>query len=304
MVEEKSHASEKWAAYVGCNQSHAEVVNRKELQALAALLDYPVESTAGSSELPWPDDNLPPFAHWINVLPLASQSQLGEDGHPKRGSFMPPLEFPRRMWAGSRVQRLGSYAVDQPLTHTTIIKSITPKSGRSGDMVFVTLSHQFFVQQKLVVHEEQDLVYRAAAAKPLPEPRVLPQVDITENYDFDWFQLIQPDPTLLFRYSAVTFNAHRIHYDREYARAVEYYPGLVVQGPLTATLLLDLYQRECPGQQVSEFEFRGLGALYDKHPFYLMGKASNDGADLWAVGPDGVKAMQMHVTISAGNDDG
>ena len=297
MGEENIRPQPGWAASIGNSQCRTEVVYRKGLLGLAALLDYSVDGNADGDDLPWPQDALPPFAHWLNSNPIASQSLLGEDGHPRRGSFLPAFGFPRRMWAGSRVQRLGNYGVDQAMEHTTTIEAITQKSGRSGEMVFVTLRHQFFVHQQLVVQEDQDLVYRAAAVEPLPEPQIKAAAEILGDYDYDWYRLIQPDPTLLFRYSAVTFNGHRIHYDREYARTVEHYPGLVVQGPLTATMLLDLYHRECPQQRVSAFEFRGLSPLYDRYPFYLMGQACSDGADLWAVGPDGKKAMQMRVMV-------
>jgi len=280
---------DQWAEYIGKARESSERVNRKDLSGLASLLDYPLSETM-------PADILPPFAHWLNGNLHARQSELGEDGHPRKGSFLPDIPYPRRMWAGSRVRLLKDCHAGQMLLHREEIKSIEHKSGHSGDMVFVTLQHDYYRDEELVLQEEQDIVYRAASEAALPKPEAKVEAEVLVVHDYDWYRTVHPDPVLLFRYSAVTFNGHRIHYDRDYARDIEHYPGLVVHGPLTATLLIDLYQRNNAGSRVSQFDFRGIRPLYDVCPFFIMGKKTTRGADLWAVDPEGRVAMQMKLS--------
>ena len=286
-----------WDKYIGKTRERDECVGHKDLSGLASLLDYDVSTFRGGVDSPWPENVAPPFAHWLNGNPHARQSELGADGHPQKGTFLPNLPYPRRMWAGSKVQLLQDYSPGQALLHRETIKSIEHKSGRSGEMVFVTLQHEYYCDGKPVIFEQQDLVYRAAGEERSQEVEVraqpLDEVELLECYEFDWQRRVQPDPVLLFRYSAVTFNGHRIHYDREYATRVEHYPGLVVHGPLTATLLIDLYQRNNPGQRVIEFTFKGIRPLFDTDPFILMGKETGSGAELWALDCRGQQAMQM-----------
>ncbi len=280
---------DQWAESVGRVQENLECLDDRDLMGLALLLDYPA---------PWPDRVVPPFAHWLNSNLPARQSELGEDGHPKKGGFLPAIPYPRRMWAGSRVQLLAEFRAGQPLLHRQEIKSVEKKSGRSGDMVFVMLQHDFYCEDTLVLREEQDIVYRAAstAASPQAEPTPGSEAEVLALYEFDWWRSIRPDPVLLFRYSSATANNHRIHYDREYATNIEHYPGLVVHGPLIATLLIDLYQRNNTGQRVSQFTFRSVGALFDGPPFYIMGRQTPGGAELWAVNPQGQVAMKMQLS--------
>jgi len=280
---------DQWDEYIGKSRESSECVNRKDLSGLASLLDYPLSDSV-------PVDILPPFAHWLNGNRHARQSELGEDGHPEKGSFLPDIQYPRRMWAGSRVRLLKNCEAGQTLLHREEIKSVQHKSGHSGDMVFVTLQHDYYCEEELVLQEEQDIVYRAANAAALPVPEAKAEAEVLALHDYDWCRTIHPDPVLLFRYSAITFNGHRIHYDRDYARDIEHYPGLVVHGPLTATLLIDLYQRNNAGSRVSQFGFRGIRPLYDVCPFYIMGKKTTRGADLWAVDPEGRVAMQMKLS--------
>lgn len=289
-----------WDDYIGNTRERVERVGHKDLMGLAALMDYDVQASPGEPNSPWPANAVPPFAHWLNGNPHARQSAIGADGHPARGSFLPNIPFPARMWAGSRVQLLQEYAAEQTLLHRETIKDIKHKTGRSGEMVFVTLRHEYYRDGTLVLLEEQDIVYRTAGKTAVPEsevnPEFLDEEKLFASFDFDWCTPVHPGPVLLFRYSAVTFNGHRIHYDREYATKEENYPGLVVHGPLTASLLIDLYQRNNPDRQVKEFEFKALAPLFDTHPFYLMGKKSLSGADLWTVDYRGSRAMQMKLS--------
>ena len=285
-----------WQEYVGRSRERSECVSPTDLLRLAALLDYPLPQRTAGAALPWPENTVPCYAHWLQGNPPARQSELGPDGHPQLGSFLPPVALPRRMWAGSRVQVLGDYQAGQPLLHRETITSIEHKSGRSGELVFVTLQHDYLSDNDLVLQEQQDIVYRDAAQAAQPTPEAIPEAQLLTLYDYNWCCTVHPDPTLLFRYSAATFNGHRIHYDRAYATGVEGYPGLVVHGPLTATLLIDLYQRHNPGRRPTAFDFRGLRPLFDTQPFYLMGKPCAGGAELWAVNCAGERAMQMNLS--------
>lgn len=287
-----------WQEHVGRTTESVENICAKGLQGLAALLDYPGSSAAGPAHLPWPDIALPPFCHWLNANIPVPQSALGADGHPARGDFIPEFPFPQRMWAGSRVWCPGDLPHGQPLLHRQTIKSIQPKTGRSGDMLFLTLLHEFFTDGQLVLLEEQDLVYRAPGNARLERPIARPADEVLAGQACDWRRSLQMDPALLFRYSAVSFNTHRIHYDRDYATSIERYPGLVVQGPLTATLLLDLYARNNPGRRIADFSFRGLRPLYDGDALYLLGKQTVAGASLWALDAHGDVAMEMELTAS------
>jgi len=221
--------------------------------------------------------------YFLDAVPA---SGLGPDGHARRGGFMPPVPLPRRLWAGSRLQFRAPLRVGDEVRKETTITAIRHKRGRSGDLVFLTLRHRVYVREELAIEEDQELVYRgegsgrdAGDARPAP---AVPQ----------WSREITPDPVLLFRYSALTFNSHRIHYDLPYAIGEEGYDALVVQGPLTATLLLDLLYREVPDATIAVFEFRALRPLLEGVPLRLQGR--EDGADflLWALDDTGGLALE------------
>ena len=235
---------------------------------------------------------LPPLWHWLYFLPRARQSQLGNDGHPRLGKFLPPVPLPRRMWAGGRLQWHAPLRVGDTVQRTSRIETVTHKAGRTGDLLFVLVRHDLSQSGHVCVTEEQDIVYRAAAkpGDPEPAPTAAPEGAV-------WTREIVPDPTLLFRYSALTFNGHRIHYDRPYATGVEGYRGLVVHGPLIATLLADLARRERPGASIAGFSFKAIRPMLDLRPFQVCGKPSADGksAQLWAHDHEGWLTMQAHI---------
>src|SRR6059058_2792396 len=239
---------------------------------LAATLDRDDPPPAAGTELP-------PLWHWLYFLPSARQSELGPDGHPKRGGFLPPVPLPRRMWAGGRLQWHAPLHVGEAVERTSRIVSVTHKSGRSGDLVFVLVRHEVRNAQGLALTEEHDIVYRSAAqpGDPVPPPQAA-------SADAAWQRAIVPDDVLLFRYSALTFNGHRIHYDRRYVTEVEGYPGLIVHGPLIATLLLDLLRRQRPDAEVASFRFKAVRPTFDLHPFSVNGQPQSDGKTvrLWA----------------------
>ena len=273
--------------WIGRSEQATDIAEPRQVAALAALLDHTAP--------PWRADELPPLGHWLCFPPLARQSDIGMDGHPRRGQggVIPPIELPRRMWAGSRVRFLARVPLGAQLQRTTTLVAATPKHGRSGQMLFITLRHDIYVGATLAISEEQDLVYReepkadAGPIKPKSKPELAPA----------FARQFTPDPVALFRYSALTFNGHRIHYDYPYATQVEGYAYLVVHGPLTATLLLDHFLRHHPHVSVTGFSFRGLRPLLANAPFTLGLNPIDNGAELVAIAPDGGAAMSATVEI-------
>lgn len=276
-------------AWIGRTETLSEYADEAVYARLGAVLDHSPDDQAFASS-----GTVPPLGHWLNFLPSARQSELGPDGHPHRGGFLPPVPLPRRMWAGGRLQFARSLASNGLITRHSIIKDVTAKTGSTGSMVFVVVRHEISDEAGIAITEEQDIVYRempgAGSSPALPSGAPAAPLNIRASAAT---RTIMPDPVLLFRYSALTFNAHRIHYDRDYARDVEAYPGLVVHGPLIATLLLDHFRRETPGAQVTAFSFRAQRPLFDGTPFSLCLERTEKGADLWTQDYSG------HVTMTA-----
>ena len=270
----------------GRSETAGEQISVAPARGLSATLDRADDQTPGAGM------ELPPLWHWLYFLPRAPQREIGPDGHPRRGGFLPPVPLPRRMFAGARLQWDRPLQVGSDVQRQSTIASVTHKAGRTGDLVFVVLRHQFTDARGLALTEEQDIVYRAAAqpGDVAPPPQPAPQ-------DAAWSREIVPDPVLLFRYSALTFNGHRIHYDRQYATGVEGYPGLVVHGPLLATLLAELAGRENPRARIAGFSFKAVRPIFDLHPFRVCGKPAADGrsAQLWAQDHEGFLAMQADI---------
>jgi 3-methylfumaryl-CoA hydratase len=275
--------------WIGRSEEREEVVAPTPVEGLAALLDYPAP--------PWPAGQLPPLGRWLAFLPSAPQSMLGEDGHAQLGGFLPPIPLPRRMWAGSRVEFLKPLRLTTPLCQTTTITDVALKSGGSGAFVRLTLRFEVYEGKELAVREHQDLIYRAAAgpARATSAAPSSPPPALTSDYQRE----VSPDPTLLFRFSALTYNAHRIHYDRDFARDVEGYPGLVVHGPLQAMLLIDLYQRQHRGAPIARFTCRAQRPLFEGAPFALRGRETEDGAVLWTEDAQGYVCMEASVGTKA-----
>lgn len=277
-----------YSEWVGRSETRTDIAAPAPLAGLAALLDHDVS--------PWAPGTVPPLGHWLYFLPDARQSVIGADGHPRRDGhgLLPPTPLPRRMWAGSRIEFLSPIAVGAALTRITTIAAIKPKRGASGDLLFVTLRHDIAADGVPAIREEQDIVFREAATGPAtPPPPVAPAEPEPEPADA--VCRITPDPVLLFRYSALTFNAHRIHYDRDYARDVEGYAGLVVHGPLIATLLMDHAVRA--GFAPRRFAFRAEAPLIDGAPFELCLARQDDGARLWARDATGRATMRAEVDL-------
>jgi len=268
--------------WVGRTETRTDEITRVPITALAATLD---RADTGSQA----GDPLPPLWHWLYFLPVHLQSEIDDDGHPRRGGFLPPVPLPRRMWAGGRLQFLRPLQVGGIISRVSEIIDVSDKEGRTGSLVFVRVRHRISDDGGLALEEEQDIVYRDKSQPDAPAA-----VRQAAPADHQWTREVRPDEVLLFRYSALTFNGHRIHYDRRYATEVEGYPGLVVHGPLIATLLLELLRHNMPGSRVAAFSFRALRPLFDVAPFSLCGRLESDSktARLWARAPDGGLAME------------
>ncbi len=254
--------------------------------ALAATLDGPRQPVAG--------EGLPPLWHWIYFWNVCRQSETGSDGHALRGGFLPPVPLPRRMWAGGRLRFMAPLPIGGQASKQSRIASIDVKQGRTGALAFVKVHHTISHAGQTCLTEEHDIVYR-----DLPQPGAAPVPAQLAPTDAQWSRRIVPDPVLLFRYSALTFNGHRIHYDRSYVTGVEGYPGLIVHGPLIATLLADLLARQMPQAVLRAFDFRAVGSLFDTESFTLCGKPAADGKSvaLWAQNERGELAMQAQATL-------
>lgn len=275
--------------WVGRTESLHDTVTATPVAALSATLDRgDADPGAGTA--------LPALWHWLYFLPRQRQSLLGPDGHALRGGFLPPVPLPRRMWAGGRLRwETGNpLCVGDAVERRSRILSVRQKSGRSGDLVFVTVEHALLNGKGLALTEEHDIVYRDAARPG--DPVVAPTAAETGA---PWSREVVPDDVLLFRYSALTFNGHRIHYDRRYVTQVEGYPGLVVHGPLIATLLVDLLRRYEPSAVLRSFEFRAVRPTFDLHPFRLNGAPSADGKTvrLWSQDHEGWLTMQASAEL-------
>jgi len=270
--------------WIGRREISEEVISPVPLNLLSATLDR--------NDRPWQvGDKLPALAHWLYFLPSAAMSELGVDGHSARGGFLPPVPLPRRMWAGSRIEFNKSLWVCDGVTRTSEIGDVQLKEGKAGSLVFVKVRHTYSLDAVVGITEEQDIVYRAD-----PKPGSLAPSPTPAPAAAQWRRAVRPDPVLLFRFSALTFNGHRIHYDRPYATETEGYPGLVVQGPLTATLLLDLLRRSAPDATVRRFEFRGVRPLFEGSPFDLCGQPSADGKSVHLWAQDSTGALCMDAT--------
>ena len=270
--------------WVGRTEEHTETMSADRGSRLAHTLDAEGEVADG--------DAMAPLWHFIAHSSSVRLSELGRDGHPLRGGFLPPVALPRRMWAGGRFTFHGDIHFGEVVAKRSTIAGVEMKHGRTGALAFVTVDHELRVGEELRLSETQDLVFRGDPnpdAVP-PEPKPAP-----DRYDFA--RTITPSEVMLFRYSALTFNGHRIHYDRNYARDVEGYPGLVFHGPLTATLLAELAVIN-GGRGLGTFSFRGMAPLFDDAPFTIAGTQTGDTLDLWAATPNGGLAMSATAELT------
>jgi 3-methylfumaryl-CoA hydratase len=266
------------AAWVGRSRAAELTVDPWPAAALAAAL--------GRDDPPGAGEALPPFWHQLYGAPVVRADETGPDGHERKGVFLPAVALPRRMWAGGRLTVHRPLLVGERARKLSTVRSVTPKQGRQGPLVFVVVEHRVETDAGVALVEEQDIVYR----EPAPLGGAAPP---TRDEPGRWRRAWTPDAVLLFRYSALTYNGHRIHYDAPYARDVEGYRGLVVHGPLLATLMLDLLRRELPGRSVRSFAYRGTAPLIAGEELVAHGEPEGDArVRLWVTGPGRLLAME------------
>lgn len=276
--------------------NRADVVAERSVRALHGLLDAP-------GAPPKQGDLVPPLWHWLAFLPEASQRELGPDGHPRPDSALAPPDLPRRMFAAGEVRMIRGPLVGAPLTSRTAVAAVQEKEGRTGRLRFATLERGIRASGELVVHETQHIVYRPASdgqmvSRPCPRPELEPDA---EDWHLRWD--LATDQVQLFRFSALTYNAHRIHYDRPYATEVEGYPDLVVQGPLQAVALAELLRRASDVAPLSAFSFRSVAPAFAPGLLRLRGRRGvNGGFDLACFDHNGAITMSASAsTESSGN---
>jgi 3-methylfumaryl-CoA hydratase len=284
-------------AWVGRCQTVTDTISPVPVRQMAATLN-------DSARLAQPNAAaLPAGWHWLYFNPLEMQSRLGDDGHPARGDFLPPVALPRRMWAGSRLQWSRAFAVGSVVTKTSEILKVTQKSGRSGEMVFVTVAHNYVDGLGPLLREEHDIVYRGWPSAD--EKTALAALGARARAGGHVFErtsanpkAVSADAVTLFRYSAASFNGHRIHYDVDYCREVEGYPGLVVHGPLIATLLLGhIETKVAPGQFIRAFEFRAVRPTFDLASFHLHAEGDGENFAVWSTNNIGEVGIDGRVTL-------
>lgn len=280
--------------WVGRTESLTDQISMAPMRGLSATLDR-------NDPEPKLGDVLPPLWHWLYFLPHTRQSELGPDGHTAKGGFLPPVPLPRRMWAGSRFEWHAPICVGDTITRTSIVQSVEHKVGKSGDLVFVKVTHELRNGAQLCLSEAHDIVYKPAplanevAAQPILASKLLePGIAL-------WQREVVPDDVLLFRYSALTFNGHRIHYDRSYVTQQEGYPGLVVHGPLIATLLVDLLRRNTD-KSLKKFEFKAVRPSFecaDGRSIHLSAQTKdNKHVSLWAQDHEAYLTMQATAELN------
>ncbi|HET6522587.1 MAG TPA: protein dehydratase [Geminicoccaceae bacterium] len=270
--------------WLGRGREDRDVLAVRHARLMAATLGQDQAALAEGARLP-------PLWHWLYFLEARPPSELGPDGHPALGGFLPPVPLGGRMWAGGRVAFLAPLPLGAVVDRRSEVIGVEHKAGRSGDLVFVTVRHELFHEGTPALAEEHDIVYRdPAAARPSRPPKAAPPAAHRKT--------LVPDSTLLFRYSALTFNGHRIHYDADYCRAVEGYPDLVVHGPLSATLLAG-FAEEIGGRELRHFAYRGLRPAFRGPALTLNAAAPEDGRlDLWTALPDGSVSMRAEAVLA------
>ena len=269
-------------AWKGRDDVQTERLDGWPVRGLRALLDQPVTAEEGG--------DAPPLAQWLWFVPMVPQAEIDTDGHPRRGGFLPPVALPRRMWAGSDVTFHAPMPIGAVVTKTMRVADISLKEGSTGPLVFLRVENRYAEAGRPLLDETQILVYRDKPAPdaPVPKPRPAPEAAA-------WSRPVAATAALLFRYSAVTFNAHRIHYDADYTRTDEGYPGILLQGQLGATLMIEELLRQT-GTRPASFSFRGVQPIHAGETVHVEGRESDTGWDLWL--RDDAGALRMSATAA------
>lgn len=281
-----------WDSWVGRKTAQTDMVTAEHLQRWYATLDLP----------PSFENPVPQGYHFCLCLPEARSDALGEDGHPLRDNdpdnIYPPFPLPRRMWAGSAIEFLRPLNFPDTVERESEIASVSVKEGRSGTLAFTDISHSLWAGGKEAIRETQTLVYRDAADPEAPLTPPPPGDAHFDSSEWSTHRTITPDPRLLFRYSALTFNTHRIHYDAPYARDVERYRGLVVHGPLTASLLLQMAGERFGENRLASFAFRGVSPAIAGEPLHLVMRGEGEAIELGAFAADGRQVTKASATLA------
>jgi 3-methylfumaryl-CoA hydratase len=271
--------------WIGRSSQASDIVTAQLVKGLRATLFQEVGE-------PKPGDAAPWTAHWCLAQPVFPMSALSQDGHPTRGGFLPPVPLPRRMWAGGELEFFDALRVGDEVTRTSRIADVTAKTGSTGALCFVTVDHLVTTPRGTAIRERQDIVYRdvssAQAAAPAKPPAPAPAAQHRESH--------MADPVLLFRYSALTFNGHRIHYDRDYVTKVEGYPGLIFHGPLQAAYIVELAAKLHGGGAPKKFSYRGLQPLFEGSEFSINANKTDSGMELWTANSAGQPTMKGTAT--------
>lgn len=272
-----------WDAWIGRTQEQSDVLTPALLRRFRATID-----SRETSEV------APQGIHWCLCLPETATDELGPDGHPKRGDSMPPVPLPRRMWASSNIRFHVPLTSSMAISRRSTISNIAEKQGASGPLVFVTIDHETWGEGVLAVSERQSVVYCDAPTAAAPTTPNEGTVDLSV---WPIYRIIIPSAPLLFRYSALTFNSHRIHYDQPYATSVEGYSGLVVHGPLIASMLLDLAAHEFGQNALTQFSMRAVSPAFTGEPLHLVGSIDGSAVSLAALANDGRTIMSAEAEI-------
>lgn len=273
-------------AWIGRSEQAVDRVTARPVEILKATLDREARCLRDG-------DPIPAGWHWLYFHEVVGLGQTGQDGHPARGGFLPPVPLPRRMWAGNRMHFQAPLHVGERVSRTSVVHRASFKRGASGDLCFVTVRHELHGEAGLATSEEHDIVYREAAKPGSPAP----PTPAPPQREAPWQRRVEAGPVLLFRFSALTMNSHRIHYDRNFCVEEEGYPGLLVHGPLTMVLLMDLFDRHLPDAHPTGVSVRARSPLFDTAPVMLAGApgGSPGSASLWACGPGPALAMSAEV---------
>lgn len=273
--------------WIGRERSVTDVITPRLAASLDATLDREASIEHGAPA--------PVGIHWCLAPDIVPMSGIGADGHPARGGFLPPVPFPRRMWAGGTLSFTGDFRIGDEVTRRSVIEDVEMKSGRTGDLIFVTLRHSYATPRGIALNERQDIVYRELSAGTA---RAVAGEAIVAAHS----RSVEATPVLLFRYSAITFNGHRIHYDQPYVTGEENYPGLVFHGPLQATLLLNLATELRGGELPPSFTFRSGRPLFAGGTVTVNANVEADGLSLWVADQAGAATMNAACaeTASAG----
>jgi 3-methylfumaryl-CoA hydratase len=269
--------------WIGRSTEATDIVTAQLVKGLRATLFLPVGE-------PKSGDAAPFTVHWCLAPTVVPASELGADGHPARGGFLPPVPLPRRMWAGGELEFFDTLRVGDEITRTSRIKNVNLKSGSTGQLCFVAVDHELTTPRGLAIRERHDIVYRdvtagsSAPAKPASPP---PAAKHRETHF--------ADPVLLFRYSALTFNGHRIHYDRDYVTKVEGYPGLIFHGPMQAALQIE-FAAKLRGLVPKKFAYRGVQPLFEGSEFSVNANETAAGLETWTANSEGQPTMKGTAT--------